>query len=676
MYDAGQDVSALDAIDKLEARLPKHPHLMNLKVDLLFAQGRRDEAEAVQRAFLAAHPENINARYRSAAMLLEDGDTAGGLRVWYETFANSENTITNTGMVAARAVVMGALTAGEFAAARTLLNILTAIDPKDESLRGTAIQLMSAEGQPPLCRELPSLRQMPIDARWSAEFKAALAPTETVNFPRAEALFSALSEKAPQEPAVWANLAALRALLADSQGASDAYASLANCDLPWDDAVEAEALAAIYRQDVTGDVIEVLRATFELQDLERALELLTAENRCARVPDALLGPGEDGAPPPRAVLRLLDRPQATDIEKLDLTNVPVVIADLHIFGRETDRPARLVVEAEGQSQLDQVVEQLGDLTQESLPTWGEREIVGSILAEQQAMTWKPHLPPGVSVDQGYDLMVSQLRQAIHEIWPNTPNLVLGGKTPRGVMGDPSWRRRLAAAVLLQELSLQLTLPREEFDRLRAELGLDSPAVIDPTAVREATSSAIPVMRLSRVDAVKYADEDLIKELERAGAYASGAAVCHLGGEALRRSSIAGQVRMRVLLLLARMSADSRVALQYVLESQRLAVQAKASAAPFLIMELRIRITRRETAEIQRVLRTLTTKHIREPGVVQAVGSILQELGLIGPDGRLVGAPPAEPALVLPGGEEPGKLWTPESAASGEAKGSLWMPGMD
>ncbi len=678
MYDAQQDVSALDAIEKLEAKLPNHPHLMNLKVDLLFAQGRREEADASQAAFFAAHPENPNARFRHAAMFVEEGDTAQGLRLWYETFANNENSITNTGMVAARAVVTGALMAGEFTAGRTLLNILTALNPQEESLRSTAVQLMSADGQPPLCRELPPIRQAPTDPRWTAEFKEALAPTERANFPRAAALFTALSEKAPQEPAVWANLAALRAMLADLQGASEAYAGLATCNLPWDDAVEAQALAAIYRQDAAGDVIEVLRASFELQDIDRVLELLSADNRCVRVPDAMLVPDDDGSPPPRAAFRLLDRPQVTENATLDFADVPTVVADYSIFGRETDRPPRLIIEIEGQAALDLAAATLREITQEPLPVWGEREIIGSILAEQQAMAWKPHLPFDTPVDRIYDLMVAQQRQAIHEIWPNTPNLALDGKTPRGVMGDPAWRRRLAAAILLQELAQQQMLPREEFDRLRTELGLEPSATIDPTADgTDETANAIPVMRLSRVDASKYSDEALVKEIERAGAYAAAAAVLHLGTEALRRPSIAGQSRMRVLLLLAKMSSDSRTTLQHVLEIQRLAAQEKSSPAPFLIMELRVRLTRREPDEIQRLLRTLMTKHVREPGVAQALGVILQELGLIGPDGRPVNPQQSEPALVLPGsGEESGKLWTPESAATGATKGSLWMPGME
>jgi hypothetical protein len=59
-------------------------------------------------------------------------------------------------------------------------------------------------------------------------------------------------------------------------------------------------------------------------------------------------------------------------------------------------------------------------------------------------------------------------------------------------------------------------------------------------------------------------------------------------------------------------------------------------------------------------------------------TIFMRLGLVGPDGR-VRIPVAEaaataPGIVVPGAEaEPGKLWTPDSAAAGGKKSALWVP---
>ncbi|MDZ4782685.1 MAG: hypothetical protein SGJ19_20760 [Planctomycetia bacterium] len=674
LFDSQQDLAALDAINKLEATLPHHAHLMNMKIDLLFAQGRREEAEALQKEFIAAHPDNVNARYRRAAELLDAGEIEQAARLWYDTFASTGNTMTGVGLVVARATATAALMAGHFAAGRTLLNILMALDPKDTTIRDLAVQMMSADGQPPICRELPPLRQRPVDPRWNDEFAAALAPTPLADFPRAEALFAVLSEKAANEPAVWGNLALLRAMLANPQGASEAYARLAACDIPWDDAVEAEALSVVYRQDASGAIVEILKAAFELSDVDRALELLSAEKRCGRLPSEMLRRDDEDGPPPRAAFLLLDRPQITDASQVEAHDIPVVGGEISIFGKETDRPARLVLGAFGQPAFDQAIASVRQLLGEPLPPFGEREIVGSILAEQHAMSWRPHLPATTTADRYYELQVAHERLAVQKNWPDTPNLALDGKSPRSAASDPALRRRLAAALSLLELSSQSLLAPADFAPVRAELKLEAPAPIDPTATAaDGTPIPIPVMRLSRIDASKLSDEDLFHELDRAGAYAASASVAHLGAEALRRPSVTGETRMRVLLLIARNASDSRSSVKYIQEIQRLAVQAKTSPAPFLIMELRVRLSRREPEEIQRLLQTLMTKHAREPGVAQAVGTILQELGLVGPDGRPTMPPPGAASAAA---EDPGQLWTPESAAASPAKGGLWMPGMD
>ncbi len=125
------------------------------------------------------------------------------------------------------------------------------------------------------------------------------------------------------------------------------------------------------------------------------------------------------------------------------------------------------------------------------------------------------------------------------------------------------------------------------------------------------------------------------------------------------------------------TVDSAASIQFNHNAQRIAVQLKQSPAPYLMAELQFRIARQEITHVERLIKTLMTKHGKEPGVAQALTVVLQRLGLLTPDGRLAGAPAEEPSLVLPGGgEEPGKLWTPESAAEGAPQSKLWVPGME
>jgi hypothetical protein len=104
----------------------------------------------------------------------------------------------------------------------------------------------------------------------------------------------------------------------------------------------------------------------------------------------------------------------------------------------------------------------------------------------------------------------------------------------------------------------------------------------------------------------------------------------------------------------------------------------------MLVEFTLRLRRREEAEAQRVLKTITSKHMREPGVAQAVYSLLAQLGLIEID-PTTGRPMMTGGMPVPGGApapaSPSGLWTPDQgaapahAASG-SKSKLWVPGMD
>ncbi len=97
-------------------------------------------------------------------------------------------------------------------------------------------------------------------------------------------------------------------------------------------------------------------------------------------------------------------------------------------------------------------------------------------------------------------------------------------------------------------------------------------------------------------------------------------------------------------------------------------------------EIPLRLERREVDEFRRLFERLSTKHVKEPGVAQALQQLLYQLGIMRPDGSMA-APSA--ATGAPAGA-PAGLWTPDQGASAAApaapaaggKSKLWVPGMD
>jgi hypothetical protein len=351
---------------------------------------------------------------------------------------------------------------------------------------------------------------------------------------------------------------------------------------------------------------------------------------------------------------------------------------LLVFGRETDRPARVAVEAFGPQRLEEAIAAIRAKVGEPLPALGEPQIIGSMLLDQVTLAWIPQLPPDALPDQVFEFNLGWHEHALRETWTKTKNRYLNGQTPTEAAADPEKRRTVAAVILLLEGEFEGSLPRSVFDQLRSQLGLPAAADIDPTALPAGKSPAqIPLVRLVRVDAAKLNDDALMTLLQRASTYRAAGAIARLGEEALRRSVLTDEDRVNVNLLIAQSSLDSRVSVERLVEAQRCVARTKKSPASLMLMELRLRFQRREPQHIERLLKTITSKHAREPGVMEAVAQLLAELGLIGPDGRPVPMPSAQQGLVLPGEEEAaGKLWTPETANTGTGKSALWMPGME
>jgi hypothetical protein len=215
--------------------------------------------------------------------------------------------------------------------------------------------------------------------------------------------------------------------------------------------------------------------------------------------------------------------------------------------------------------------------------------------------------------------------------------------------------------------------------------------IEPEGVRVAT---LTPAQQTRLVVNKLTDEDLIALYRRATMIGAPRLVRKLALEIVSRPSLDSHPEVskaEAYDILSRMTADPDEALAMILKAQE-AVKAKGqSPARLLLSEFTLRLRRMEEAEAKRVLHTLMSKHMREPGIGQAVYGLLAQLGLIEIDpstgqpvmtrGMAGGGMGAAPAATPAGG-----LWTPDQGmpsvpapaapAAAASKSKLWVPGMD
>ena len=114
--------------------------------------------------------------------------------------------------------------------------------------------------------------------------------------------------------------------------------------------------------------------------------------------------------------------------------------------------------------------------------------------------------------------------------------------------------------------------------------------------------------------------------------------------------------------------------------KKTAADAGESPARWLLAELSIRLSQADTSECQKLVQTIQTRYMQEPGVAQGLYEILVSYGIISPEGMPAGPrPAAQPQLAAaPVAEPASKLWTPDAPAAeaGGEKSKLWIPGMD
>jgi hypothetical protein len=421
-----------------------------------------------------------------------------------------------------------------------------------------------------------------------------------------------------------------------------------------------------------------LTIEYGVHDTETLLARLTANPQAEAIPIDLARMGTEDEPPPKGAYWLFDRPLAKTAAELSLDQVSRVVGQAFIYGKQTDRPARVELVAY-RPELTAAQGSLTAVAGDSLGGVMKEEVTTHIPAIQHLMASNWHLPVDTPIEKRMELVEQKRREAILDRWPAMALKVLGGRTPQEVSGDESQRIKLLAAILLLELATGPAAQGFDFNQLRTKLGLPVAGPIDPTTVALLET---PLVRLARVEVNKLTDEQLVDLYKRADHYRHILALRDLAHEIIARPSLDKQLnKAEVYGLLAQLEVDTQKAIALLGKAKEVADATKTSTAPWDIAELALRIARNDVAEADKLLNHIRQEHIREPGVAQALFQILADAGIIGPDGRPTAAAAAAaqegPGIVVPGAgaaAEPGKIWTPGSDQPTGKKSALWTPG--
>jgi hypothetical protein len=684
-----QRLGALDLCNKLLAAKPDRPCVRMYKAMVQLGMHEMSGAKQTVDELIAQSPRNPAGLAMSATIDCYEGNVEDGIEKLQAALEEQEGKLVTSVYEAIGVVGRALVAAGEAVAAHAHL-LLQAGATRGQDRNATfALLELEGSGHIPLAiRGALSLADLPADNPLPKEdvieFGAALRQTEQGCWLAAAKRLEALAERHPQQPELWRNIGILRARILNNGVAIDAlkrYAMLPG--VPREQAIEAMALALFFSDPSEVDLVDDVTSTFQLADPAALRELLTSSKRVQPVPFDPAVYQETNEPPPLAAYLVLDREIPTSSAGLTRDNIPKIVGELLLFGKQTDREARAEFTTIKSTDYEAKLKSLREATGTHLGSLQSEETTGKMPAASVALSANWRFPDDTPLELRQKMVNEHRTQALLSVWPNLPMGILDGKSPRVAVSTPEGQLIVAAHILTMELADEEA--GADYNKLRRSLGLATLEPIDPAGVRVAGLS--PAQQ-SRLMLDKLTDDDLLMVFRGAVMLGATRLIRRTAAEIVSRPSLDNREELskaEVYDILSRRAATADEALDFNHKAQAAARDKGQSPAQYLIAEFTLRLRRGEGAEAERIMQTLQSRHIREPGIAQALYSVLAQLGLVELDpatglpmpARRAGAPAAGAAAPAASG-----LWTPDQElppSGGAQSGSpskLWIPGMD
>jgi tetratricopeptide (TPR) repeat protein len=676
MLEGDQPAACLDYLRKLDEKYPGRACLQSMRVPLEDTVGDREAAEATLAAFLKDHPDSAVALAEKALQLAGSGEPLGGIAWLQRAIVACSQEMPSQVYGAIGQLALALLSAGEFVPAYAHLQLQVGFSQgRDERAVAALLQVESSPQVPVLLKDIRALDDAPESASWRPAFHKGFVEARRGHWQLAADAWAALSKQAADAPVLWRNMATVYSYLGSYAKAVEALRKLASLDVPLDEAVQAEALAQLLSKDETQGPVDHISVAFPIGSAESAQEKLAADRRFERLPLDTRMWTVESEPPPRAAFSILDRPLPASGKELTREQVPNQLGQLLLFGKQTDREARLELLLY-RPELPAAQRILQEALGEALPPPTEEKILGHLGQVEHALSWHWRLPDDTPEETRLTLQRDERQSLLLKRWPELAQPIFGGRTPLQAAGEPRYRIALLGAIWLLELS-DADAALDTYNELRRKLNLQQLSDVDPAGL---DIKRIPIGRLARLKVESLDDEQLKLAFNRAMVASFTLALQRLAPEVLKRPNLpAAEYKLAAYRQMVRLAATTDEALRLIDDARKLAEANKQSSGPWDLSELSIRIQRDEAEAVLRLIDHIQRHHAREPGVAEALVQLLVQTGLIGPDGRLAIGTPAPSAaaspLVVPGAAaEPGKLWTPDAPQpSGEKKSALWLP---
>ncbi|MCI0491478.1 MAG: hypothetical protein L0Z07_00910 [Planctomycetes bacterium] len=675
MIDGDQPRAALRHVEQTLATHPGRASLLDLKAILELSLGEFDAARQTIEQFVSAHPNSATAHACHALSLSEQGrDSRAAAAALQRAFDLIDHEMPQRVFEAIGAVGQALLAAGHIVAAQAHLWFNAAIASEDDTrAREILVDLNHYSRLPLLLRDQLVLRSWPEGTPWRDEAEKATRLSSLGNWMKAVEVLDQLGQKYGAEPALVYNRALLGGWLADDRALVAGMHAYAQMDVPLDDAVEAEAVAQLLDTDLQEEELDYVRQVYDVADLDGILGRLASDRRVQSIEMPPANAADSDQPRPRQSCVLYDRPMPTSGVGLSRGDLPRLVGVIAIYGRQTDRGERLELMVDKGPAFEASTSALKEIVGNTLGNLVEEQLVDKVSPIELALDSRCYFPRDTPPEVRRRLLAEERHAAIVERWPDVPQRVLGGVTPRDASTDKNLRIALIAAVFILEQDGNSNRDQGALAELRATLGLPQPEQIDPA---DHDVRRLPLTRVPRLKLDSVSDDDLVHLYRRAVLVGAQLAILYLAQEVVRRPSLAGSIPPHeAYRLMIAAESDLDRALALIDEARQVTDAAGKSTAEWDLTELKLHLATGNDQRAKSALELVVQKHGHDPQVLEVVYQILHQAGIVMPaEAPLVSQDGLSPAAVGTATESAaGRIWTPDSDRPAGGKSPIWTP---
>ena len=690
MVQGGQIVPALD---KLASVLKAHPDAawaLAIRGRLFLSLGEHQSLAENADRFTRLQPSNPMALAQKSAAALTRGDLLAGTDSMLEALTESGQSVDSFVLDIASLLAYTLTDAGVALTARMYAALALGSQAYHQTQIATEVlaKLNGGVDFNHRLKSIPERRPRPQNVDWAERFDEADLLLRNNKVTLAEIKLQSLQRVAPGHPAILSGLLHCAIWKGDADAQSDLLAKLSRCaDLPADQRADALALSGLVSPNVATFQVPHVRWQADVQSVDEPLAAMSASRLFEPLAERTLAGLRDGEVAPKAGFHVLDREKPAVDEFPPIDQVPEGLGIVLVFGRQTDRPARLEAFNIQAADADAVRRALVEVTQ--IADWQLRDDVSvpiGVAAQPRPAAVRLKTADAAQAFQS-DLFADRVPTRL----ANLPLGVLGGQS--AAQSDDDLAKDALIRLIDGEESLRTLMP-ELADELAQRLGRPTLPTLTPD---DEELEEVPNWMLNRVDPSRLTLAGMVFMLQRcyqvstfAGGRAAALKIIETSepGESGEEELLAAKMMAHTFIVQSAGASDEAV--EHLTAGKALAAGKGQSPAGLLLLECGLRAQRGEMGEFQAAVNTIVSNHSQDEQVMGRLQQLLIRMGVLRPDGQPAGpapGPPSGPARTPAPAGGGGGIWTPGSgqppvrpaaaapAAPAAGGSKLWVPGM-